>query len=197
MTVIADCTQGMNFVAAKLLLFMPEELAFWCLTVVCEDYFAESFTLDMAGSHVDSLILEELCRGQASAAAPSEVDSDSKKDLGGGVAAVALPGCPQLVQRCADMGVSVSLLSAQWFLCLYVDVLPTASTLRVWDLLFLDGAGVIFAVALSIFQTHGPKLLEATAEEEQRADLNGLVQTLREANHGLVTWSTGDLSGSR
>ena len=31
------------------LLFMGEEEAFWLLSVVCEDYFSESYTLDMAG----------------------------------------------------------------------------------------------------------------------------------------------------
>eukprot|EP01048_Picozoa_sp_COSAG05_P017543 COSAG05_NODE_2409_length_3097_cov_1.318546_3_plen_126_part_01 len=54
--------QGMNFVTAMLLLFMTEEQAFWCLAVICEEYFAESYTLDMAGSHVDSVVLEGLCR---------------------------------------------------------------------------------------------------------------------------------------
>jgi hypothetical protein len=61
--------QGMNFVAAMLLTHMSEEMAFWCLAVICEDYFEETYTLDMAGAHLDSLILEGLCRGQACASA--------------------------------------------------------------------------------------------------------------------------------
>jgi hypothetical protein len=61
-------------------------------------------------------------------------------------------GCPALARRLKEMGVSVSLLSAQWFLCLYVDVFPTAACVRTWDIMMLDGEGVIFAVALAAFQ---------------------------------------------
>ena len=34
-----------------LLLFMEEQQAYWVLSVICEEFFAESYTLDMAGEH--------------------------------------------------------------------------------------------------------------------------------------------------
>ena len=40
------------------LLFMGEEEAFWLLSVVCEDYFSESYTLDMAGKQNASSFFE-------------------------------------------------------------------------------------------------------------------------------------------
>ena len=45
----------------------------------------------------------------------------------------------ELVERVDAMGVSVSLLSAQWFLTLFVDVVPVATSCRIWDNLFFDG----------------------------------------------------------
>jgi hypothetical protein len=39
---------------------MGEEEAFWLLSVICEDYFSESYTLDMAGASIDSIVLEEV-----------------------------------------------------------------------------------------------------------------------------------------
>ena len=102
----------MNFVTAKLLLFMGEAEAFWCLDAICGEFFAETYTLDMAGSHVrtprnrsvnaltsidrdtcaqiDSLILEALCRGDASAVAEQHEPSGA----GGGT-----PGADQLLNR--------------------------------------------------------------------------------------------------
>ena len=85
----------MNFVCAMMLLFMGEALreivpflekieclseqfqaiklkttgeeeAFWVLSVVCEDYFSESYTLDMAGASIDSVVLEEACAAEGS-----------------------------------------------------------------------------------------------------------------------------------
>jgi hypothetical protein len=49
-----------NYVCISVLLFMGEEEAFWLLSVICEDYFSESYTLDMAGASIDSIVLEEV-----------------------------------------------------------------------------------------------------------------------------------------
>ena len=45
------------------------------------------------------------------------------------------------------MGIDVQLLSFQWFLCIFVDVVPTESTLRIWDAFFAEGAPVLFVAA--------------------------------------------------
>jgi hypothetical protein len=47
---------GMNFLAGMLLLYMPEESAFWTLADIVEKYFLES----MLGVVVDQLVCREL-----------------------------------------------------------------------------------------------------------------------------------------
>jgi hypothetical protein len=93
-------------------------------------------------------------------------------------------GCPELATRLTELGVSVSLLSAQWFLCLYVDVFPTAGCMRTWDMLMLDGSGVVFAVALAAFQAASDRLLATAADSF--TDLHDVVNTLKACN-GLLT----------
>ena len=149
--------QGMNFVTAMMLVFMDEEEAFWLLSVICEDYFAESYTLDMAGASIDSVVLEEAC---ASTGSSGTLPGDSINH------GMQSRGCPELAARLKELGVSVSLLSAQWFICLYVDVFPTSGCVRTWDLLMLDGSGVIFAVALASFQAASERLLLVSKTHE-------------------------------
>ena len=35
-----------------------------------------------------------------------------------------------------------------WFLCLFIDNMPTESVMRVWDSMFFEGWKIIFRVAL-------------------------------------------------
>eukprot|EP01043_Picozoa_sp_COSAG02_P027117 COSAG02_NODE_1584_length_11821_cov_11.601604_6_plen_620_part_00 len=163
--------QGMNFVCAMMLLFMGEEEAYWLLSVICEDYFSESYTLDMAGASIDSIVLEEACASEGSSGT-----------LPGGCQMQR--GCPTLARRLQEMGVSVSLLSAQWFLCLYVDVFPTIACVRTWDIMMLDGCGVVFAVALAAFQAASDRLLQTATDPY--ADLHDVVNTLKMCN-GMLT----------
>lgn len=55
----------------------------------------------------------------------------------------------------------VSLVCTEWFLCLFSKSLPSETTLRVWDVLFFEGAKVLFHVALAIFKMNEEKLLVA------------------------------------
>jgi len=57
------------------------------------------------------------------------------------------------------MGFDVSLVTTEWFLCLFSKSLPSETTLRVWDVLFNEGAKVLFHVALAIFKMREDDLL--------------------------------------
>lgn len=46
----------MNFLAGVLLLFMPEEPAFWCLKVAVEALLPRYFEVSMAGAVVDTAV---------------------------------------------------------------------------------------------------------------------------------------------
>ncbi|MCO5579246.1 hypothetical protein L7F22_033100 [Adiantum nelumboides] len=125
--------QGMNFVAGLLLLVMKrEEEAFWMLAVLLENVlFQDCYTNDLSGSHVEQRVFKDLL---------------NKK-------------CPRLAAHLELIGFDVSIVITEWFLCLFAKSLPSETTLRVWDVLFNEGAKVLFRVALALFKMKEEELL--------------------------------------
>ncbi|MCL7029664.1 hypothetical protein MKW94_001655 [Papaver nudicaule] len=127
--------QGLNYVAALLLLVMKtEEDAFWMLAVLLENVLVnDCYTDNLSGCHVEQRVFKDLL---------------AKK-------------CPMLYIHLESIGFDVSLVATEWFLCLFSKSLPSETTLRVWDVLFNEGAKVLFHVALAIFRMKEMELLMA------------------------------------
>ncbi|KAI5074731.1 hypothetical protein GOP47_0010692 [Adiantum capillus-veneris] len=125
--------QGMNFVAGLLLLVMRrEEEAFWMLAVLLENVlFQDCYTNDLSGSHVEQRVFKDLLNQK----------------------------CPRLAAHLELIGFDVSLVITEWFLCLFAKSLPSETTLRVWDVLFNEGAKVLFRIALALFKMKEEELL--------------------------------------
>ncbi|KAI3702613.1 hypothetical protein L6452_28360 [Arctium lappa] len=125
--------QGLNYVAALLLLVMrTEEEAFWMLAVLLENVLvSDCYTDNLSGCHVEQRVFKDLL---------------SKK-------------CPRLSAHLKAMGFDISLVATEWFLCLFSKSLPSETTMRVWDVLFYEGAQVLFNVALAIFKMKEEELL--------------------------------------
>ncbi|KAI4305710.1 hypothetical protein L6164_029061 [Bauhinia variegata] len=125
--------QGLNYVAALLLLVMKtEEDAFWMLAVLLENVLVhDCYTDNLSGCHVEQRVFKDLL---------------AKK-------------CPRIAAHLESLEFDVSLVATEWFLCLFSKSLPTETTLRVWDIIFIDGAKVIFNVALAIFKMKEDELL--------------------------------------
>ncbi|KAL7582557.1 uncharacterized protein LOC111904972 [Lactuca sativa] len=125
--------QGLNYVAAMLLLVMKtEEEAFWMLAVLLENVLVnDCYTDNLSGCHVDQRVFKDLL---------------TKK-------------CPRLSAHLETLGFDVSLVATEWFLCLFSKSLPSETTMRVWDVLFYEGAKVLFNVALAIFKMKEEELL--------------------------------------
>uniref|UniRef100_A0A0D9X6T6 Rab-GAP TBC domain-containing protein n=1 Tax=Leersia perrieri TaxID=77586 RepID=A0A0D9X6T6_9ORYZ len=125
--------QGLNYVAALLLLVMKtEEDAFWMLAVLLENVLVnDCYTDNLSGCHVEQRVFKDLL---------------AKK-------------CPRIAAHLEAMGFDVSLVATEWFLCLFSKTLPSETTLRVWDVLFNEGAKVLFHVALAIFKMREDDLL--------------------------------------
>ncbi|KAK4276303.1 hypothetical protein QN277_019267 [Acacia crassicarpa] len=125
--------QGLNYVAALLLLVMKtEEDVFWMLAVLLENVLVnDCYTNNLSGCHVEQRVFKDLL---------------AKK-------------CPRIASHLDSMGFDVSLVATEWFLCLFSKSLPSETTLRVWDVLFYEGAKVIFNVALAIFKMKEDELL--------------------------------------
>ncbi|KAJ6338718.1 hypothetical protein OIU76_008223 [Salix suchowensis] len=134
--------QGLNYVAALLLLVMKtEEDAFWMLAVLLENVLAnDCYTNNLSGCHVEQRVFQDLL----------------------------VKKCPRIAVHLEELEFDVSLVATEWFLCLFSKSLPSETTLRVWDVLFYEGAKVLFHVALAIFKV--PMLsqwaLYAMKEEE-------------------------------
>ncbi|KAK4714114.1 hypothetical protein R3W88_020021 [Solanum pinnatisectum] len=127
--------QGLNYVAALLLLVLKtEEDTFWMLAVLLENVLVnDCYTNNLSGCHVEQRVFKDLL---------------TKK-------------CPRLAAHLDSLEFDVSLVCTEWFLCLFSKSLPSETTLRVWDVLFYEGAKVLFHVALAIFKMNEEKLLVA------------------------------------
>lgn len=127
--------QGLNYVAALLLLVMKtEEDAFWMLAVLLENVLVnDCYTNNLSGCHVEQRVFKDLL---------------AKK-------------CPRIAAHLEELEFDVSLVCTEWFLCLFSKSLPSETTLRVWDVLFYEGAKVLFHTALAIFKMKEEELLMA------------------------------------
>ncbi|CDR19107.1 unnamed protein product [Oncorhynchus mykiss] len=59
-----------------------------------------------------------------------------------------------------------TLVVSQWFICLYIDVLPVETVLRIWDCLFYEGSKILFRVALTLIRHHQAEILQARSMVE-------------------------------
>ncbi|KAK6918774.1 Rab-GTPase-TBC domain [Dillenia turbinata] len=127
--------QGLNYVAALLLLVMKtEEEAFWMLAVLLENVLVnDCYTTNLSGCHVEQRVFKDLLARK----------------------------CPRIHAHLEEMAFDVSLVTTEWFLCLFSKSLPSETTLRVWDVLFNEGAKILVHIALAIFMIKEDELLLA------------------------------------
>ncbi|XAR55304.1 hypothetical protein NMG60_11035342 [Bertholletia excelsa] len=125
--------QGLNYVAALLLLVMKtEEDAFWMLAVLLENVLVhDCYSQNLSGCHVEQRVFKDLL----------------------------VKKCPKIAAHLEALEFDVSLVATEWFLCLFSKSLPSETTLRVWDVLFYEGATVLFHIALAIFKMKEEELL--------------------------------------
>ncbi|XP_024359488.1 uncharacterized protein [Physcomitrium patens] len=129
--------QAMNFLAALLLLLMPEEDAFWTLTSLIDGYFEGYYTEKMAEAQIDQLVF----------------------------ASLVFDHIPELADHLKAVDVEVSWFSGAWFLSIFVNVLPWESVLRVWDVLLYEGdRSMLFRTAMALLKTHADELIQRDNE---------------------------------
>ncbi|KAL3646058.1 hypothetical protein CASFOL_011238 [Castilleja foliolosa] len=144
--------QGLNYVAALLLLVMKtEEDAFWMLAVLLEDVLvSDCYTTNLSGCHVEQRVFKDLL---------------TKK-------------CPRIGAHLEALDFDVSLVCTEWFLCLFSKSLPSETTMRVWDVLFYEGAKVLLNVALAIFKMNEEELLRTH-------HVGDVINVIHRTNHHL------------
>ena len=123
--------QGMNFIAGFLLLFMPEEHAFWTLGVIVEVFLKDYFCESMLGLLIDSTILTQLLFEKT----------------------------PKVALHFEKVLFPMNYLSTKFLFTMYINALPTETVMRIWDRILFDGPQVLIETAVAITQMHEQLLL--------------------------------------
>lgn len=133
--------QGMNYVAAMLLLVLEydEETVFWTLCRLIGHgksegiLYKDVYASSLSGCHVEMRTLESIV---------------AKK-------------LPNLSQHMSRIECDFSMISTEWFLCLYATCLPPETVARVWDILFCEGPKILYRIAIALLKIHEEELLQA------------------------------------
>ncbi|KZF19434.1 TBC-domain-containing protein [Xylona heveae TC161] len=128
--------QGMNLIAACLLLIMPTaEDAFWMLTTMIENILPQGYyDHSLLTSRADQQVLRQY------------------------VAEVL----PTLSAHLEDLGIELEALTFQWFLSVFTDCLSAEALFRLWDIVLCtnDGSTFLFQVALALLKLNERSLLK-------------------------------------
>ncbi|KAF5297747.1 hypothetical protein FQR65_LT09921 [Abscondita terminalis] len=146
--------QGLNYIAGLLLLATKsEESSFWLLKTLVEVILPKYYAKSMSGLLIDLEVLDDIVQKNE----------------------------PQIHRHIKNVGMPWAVASTKWFICLYAEVLPTETVLRIWDCIFYEGSKIIFRVALTLIKIHKRQILEAK-------DLGELVSCFREmgSNFGVI-----------
>ncbi|KAM8855426.1 growth hormone-regulated TBC protein 1-A-like isoform 2-T3 [Spinachia spinachia] len=126
--------QGMNFIAGYLMIITKdEEKSFWLMDALLGRMLPDFYSPAMMGLKTDQEVLGELVKAKA-------------------------PAVGQLMAQYPGIW---TLVASRWFICLYIDVLPIETVLRIWDCLFYEGSKVLFRTALTLILHHQPEILSA------------------------------------
>lgn len=124
--------QGISFLAASLLLHMPEEQAFSVLTKICFDYkVRDLFKPGFEDLHLKFYQLERLMEDQI----------------------------PDLFDHFVEMCLETHMFASQWFLTLFTAKFPLYVVFHILDLFLSEGVTFLFSVALALLKCSRKDLL--------------------------------------
>ncbi|XP_013782185.1 rab GTPase-activating protein 1-like isoform X1 [Limulus polyphemus] len=124
--------QGLSFLAAALLLHMPEEQAFHVLVKIMFDYgVRDLFRNSFEELHLKFYQLERLLEEQL----------------------------PELYAHFLDLGIEAHMFGSQWFLTLFTAKFPLYVVFNILDLFLLDAMDTIFQVAVALLMMSKSDLL--------------------------------------
>ena len=143
--------QSMNFIAAFLLLAgLAEEDAFWCLVALVDEVLPGYFSEGMAAAKLDQRVFSRLLH-------------------------IHLPPVGLHLESLAPDNIVCGIISSQWLLTLFVNVLPTEATMRVWDRVFATRSRApLFASCLALLQPRAADVLDSAEMGEAIELLQGL-----------------------
>lgn len=126
--------QGLNFLVGLMLLILrSEEKVFWLLDTVTRHHLPDYYASDMLAVKAEQELLGDIIQWKL----------------------------PDLYRHLDELGLHWSLVGMKWFICLYADVLPVETVLRIWDSLFFEGSKIILRVALTLISKKKTELMAA------------------------------------
>lgn len=131
--------QGTGVIIASLLLLLEEEDAFWLMATIVEDLLPASYySSTLLGVQADQRVLQTLISNYLSG-----IDETLKQH-----------------------DIELSLITLQWFLTLFANVVHMKILLRIWDWFFYDGSVVLFQLTLGMVKLKEPifKTFENSAQ---------------------------------
>ncbi|XP_068599147.1 rab GTPase-activating protein 1 isoform X2 [Brachionichthys hirsutus] len=129
--------QGQSFLAAVLLLHMPEEQAFCVLVKIMYEYGLRAlYKNNFENLHCKFYQLERLMQEQI----------------------------PDLWSQFQELNLEAHMYASQWFLTLFTAKFPLCMVFHITDLLLCEGLNIIFNVALALLKTSKEDLLQADFE---------------------------------
>lgn len=114
--------QAMNIITSVFLLYLPEENAFWLLSSVCERICPQYYSKTLVGAVVDQKCFENMVEQRY----------------------------PSITNALHEIGMSLSMFSVPWFVCLFINTLPLDLALKVIDNFFYEGPIFLFKMGLAI-----------------------------------------------
>ncbi|XP_069694443.1 TBC1 domain family member 2B-like isoform X2 [Periplaneta americana] len=147
--------QGLNRIVAILLLFLSEEDAFWGLVYIVEKLMpSDYYGHQLAGAQIDQRVLKDLIAEKM----------------------------PRLSSHLLLYSVDISLVTFNWFLCIYIDSLPVDLFLRVWDAFLFEGSKVLFRYALAVLKLNETEVLNQTDYVSILTTLKSRVENLTDVD---------------
>lgn len=142
--------QGLNYIAGLLLIVTKdEEWAFWLLKTLLDNTVRSYHTKTMDGLKIDTAVFRALLIQRA----------------------------PQVNQRLEVVGLPCAVMSTKWLICMFAEVLPTETVLRIWDCIFHEGDKILFRVSLTL-------LISQQLAIEQADDIVALAALLQDIVKG-------------
>lgn len=163
--------QSLNFLTGLLLLFLPEEKAFWMLHIITTVYLPSTHEVSLEGANVDLWVLMVALR--------STMPTIWNKVGAAGTPADGLDSGARLPP--------ISLCTTSWFMSLFIGTLPIESVLRVWDVLFYEGSRTLFRVALTIFKLGEQRIKGVGDSMELFQVVQGLPRGMLDASALMTT----------
>ncbi|XP_073840072.1 TBC1 domain family member 8/9 isoform X1 [Musca autumnalis] len=140
-------TQGLNIITSVFLLFCDEENAFWLLASLCENLLPDYYKDKVVGAQIDQGVLNELIKMYL----------------------------PELHEHLDTLG-TIKMITISWFLTIFISVISYESALHIIDCFFVDGAKIIFIIALQILEWNKEQLLQCQDDGESMMLLSKFLQ---------------------